>query len=248
MNKPVVMGRKTYLSIGKPLKGRTTIVVSRDRSFGGAGRAGCRRPRLTLLPPPAAMRLRRGADEIVVAGGGDIYVQALPLAARLAITEVHKRVDGDTSFPSLDPQDLARDRAQRARACGRRRRFVCVCAATNGSMTPQARHNCALQGTADFPIPAAIKQAGAIPRSGDNLNAVEQPARRAMGFRTAGALGLGTAVAGAEAAGPRGIPAPQPGPAARLTARQSRRSRHRADRADPGGAVGHVRLLQGRAG
>ncbi len=103
MNKPVVMGRKTYLSIGKPLKGRTTIVVSRDRSFAAPGVLAA----ATLADALAAARgdaLRRGADEIVVAGGGDIYAQALPLAARLAITEVHKRVDGDTAFPSLDPK------------------------------------------------------------------------------------------------------------------------------------------------
>jgi dihydrofolate reductase len=103
MNKPVVMGRKTFLSIGKPLKGRTTIVVSRDRGFAAPG---------VLVAPNlgdalAAARgdaLRRGTGEIVVAGGGDIYAQALPLAARLAITEVHKRVDGDTHFPAIDPQ------------------------------------------------------------------------------------------------------------------------------------------------
>jgi dihydrofolate reductase len=48
--------------------------------------------------------LRRGAEAIIVAGGADIYIQALPLAARLAITEVHKRVEGDAYFPAIDPQ------------------------------------------------------------------------------------------------------------------------------------------------
>ena len=47
--------------------------------------------------------LRRGADAIIVAGGGDIYIQALPVATRLAITEVHKRVEGDAYFPAIDP-------------------------------------------------------------------------------------------------------------------------------------------------
>jgi len=103
MGKPVVIGRKTYLSIGKPLKGRTMIVVSRDRAFAAPG----------LLVAPsldaalAAARgdaLRRAADSIVVAGGADIYAQALPVASRLAITEVHKSVDGDTRFPLIDPK------------------------------------------------------------------------------------------------------------------------------------------------
>ncbi|MFY9692811.1 MAG: dihydrofolate reductase [Xanthobacteraceae bacterium] len=102
MNKPVVMGRKTYLSIGKPLKGRTTIVVSRDPAFAAPG---------VLVAPNlddalAAARgdaLRRGADAIIVAGGGDIYIQALPLATHLAITEVHKPVEGDAYFPVIDP-------------------------------------------------------------------------------------------------------------------------------------------------
>ncbi|MGC1277954.1 MAG: dihydrofolate reductase [Xanthobacteraceae bacterium] len=101
MNKPVVMGRKTYLSIGKPLKGRTTIVVSRDPAFAAPG---------VLVAPNlddalAAARgdaLRRGADAIIVAGGGDIYIQALPLATHLAITEVHKPVEGDAYFPVID--------------------------------------------------------------------------------------------------------------------------------------------------
>ena len=102
MNKPVVMGRKTYLSIGKPLAGRTTIVVSRDKSFAAPGvlAAG------NLADALAAARgdaLRRGTDEIVVAGGAEIYAQALPLATRLLVTEVHKRIDGDAYFPPLDP-------------------------------------------------------------------------------------------------------------------------------------------------
>ncbi len=103
MGKPVVMGRKTYLSIGKPLKGRTTIVVSRDRGFAAPG--------IVVAPSLAAGlaaargdALRCGADLIVVAGGAEIYAQALPLASRLAITEVHKSVDGDAHFPVIDPK------------------------------------------------------------------------------------------------------------------------------------------------
>jgi len=101
MGKPVVMGRKTYQSIGKPLPGRTTIVVSRDRNFAAAGivAAPCLEAALTTARGDA---LRRGADAIIVAGGAEIYAQAMQYATRLAITQVHMRADGDTRFPSIE--------------------------------------------------------------------------------------------------------------------------------------------------
>jgi len=103
MGKPVVVGRKTYVSIGKPLKGRTTIVVSRDPAFAAPGIVVA--PGLdAALVAARGDALRRNSDTIVVAGGADIYMQALPFAARLAITEVHKRVDGDACFPPIDPK------------------------------------------------------------------------------------------------------------------------------------------------
>ena len=103
MGKPVIVGRKTFLSIGKPLAGRTTIVVSRDPTFAAPG---------VLVAPGleaafAAARgdaLRRHADAIIVAGGADIYVQALPLATQLAMTFVHKSIEGDARFPAIDPK------------------------------------------------------------------------------------------------------------------------------------------------
>jgi len=101
MGKPVVIGRKTYLSIGKPLTGRTTIVVSRDRAFTAPGLVVA--PDLdAALAVARGDALRRNSDIIVVAGGADIYAQVLPLAARLAITEVHKVVEGDRYFPAID--------------------------------------------------------------------------------------------------------------------------------------------------
>src|SRR5205807_3962428 len=82
MGKPVVMGRKTYLSIGKPLKGRTNIVVTRDHSFA--------QPGILVVPnldaAIAAARgdaLRRGVDEVVVIGGAEIYAQTLARADRI---------------------------------------------------------------------------------------------------------------------------------------------------------------------
>mgnify|MGYP003403604770 CR=1 FL=1 len=102
MGKPVVMGRKTYLSIGKPLAGRTNIVVSRDRAFTAPGVlvAPSIEAALTVARGDA---LRRGAAEIAVIGGADIYAQTMTAADRLVVTRVHLRPGGDTKFPSVDP-------------------------------------------------------------------------------------------------------------------------------------------------
>jgi len=103
MGKPVVLGRKTFASIGEPLLGRTTIVISRDSNFTAPGIVVA--PNfIAALASARGDALRRTASAIVVAGGADIYAQALPLATRLVITEVHKHVDGDTRFPAVDSQ------------------------------------------------------------------------------------------------------------------------------------------------
>jgi dihydrofolate reductase len=111
LGRPVIVGRKTYLSIGKPLPGRTTIVVSRDRAFAAPGIVAA--PSLdAALAAARGDALRRGAHAIVVAGGADVYAQVMPLATRLAITHVHKRVKGDARFPTIDPQvwrEIARE-------------------------------------------------------------------------------------------------------------------------------------------
>jgi dihydrofolate reductase len=118
MGKPVVMGRKTFLSIGRPLPGRTTIVVSRDGAFAAPGIvvAPSVEAALTVAQGDAH---RRGAECIIVAGGADLYAQTMPLAERLHITYVHRAVDGDAYFPAIDRsvwQETARD--ERAAAAG----------------------------------------------------------------------------------------------------------------------------------
>jgi dihydrofolate reductase len=103
IGKPVVMGRRTYLSIGKPLTGRTTIVVSRDCTFAAPGIIAA--PSLdAALVAARGDALRRAVDEIVIAGGADIYAQAIGQATRLAITEVHMSAEGDVRFPAIDTQ------------------------------------------------------------------------------------------------------------------------------------------------
>ncbi|MFD2182181.1 dihydrofolate reductase [Rhodoplanes azumiensis] len=98
---PVVMGRKTFQSIGKPLPGRTTIVVTRDAAFAAAGVvvAGSLAAALAVARGDA---LRRGASAIMLAGGGELYREAMALAERLEITRVHAAPAGDAVFPPID--------------------------------------------------------------------------------------------------------------------------------------------------
>ena len=102
LDKPVVMGRKTFASIGKRLPRRTNIVVTRDRNFRADGVV------VTYSFTEAKAiatgdALRRFATEIAVIGGAEIYRQWMDSADRLEITEVHARPDGDTRFPDVDP-------------------------------------------------------------------------------------------------------------------------------------------------
>ena len=102
IGKPVVMGRKTYASIGKSLPGRTNIVVTREPAFAAAGVvvASSLDAALAVARGDA---LRRGADAIAVVGGTEIFKQTMPLADRLEITHVHARPEGDVFLPPIDP-------------------------------------------------------------------------------------------------------------------------------------------------
>jgi len=102
MGKPLLMGRKTFESIGRALPGRETIVVTRDAAFVRVGAlvAHSLEAALALAAERAAAM---GADEIIVAGGGEIYAQSLGRADRLAITEVALEPEGDARFPPIDP-------------------------------------------------------------------------------------------------------------------------------------------------
>jgi dihydrofolate reductase len=102
MGKPVVMGRKTWLSLFvKPLPRRTNIVVTRDANFTAPGALVARSLEIAL-EAARGDALRRGTD-IMVIGGAEIYVQAMPLADRLEITRIHMAPEGDTLFPPIDP-------------------------------------------------------------------------------------------------------------------------------------------------
>ena len=102
LGKTGVMGRLTFLSIGRPLDRRTNIVVSRDPAFAAPGVVVA--PTLEIaLTTARADATRRGADAVMVVGGADIYAQALSVATRIEKTIVHLSPEGDAHFPPIDP-------------------------------------------------------------------------------------------------------------------------------------------------
>jgi dihydrofolate reductase len=112
LNKPVVMGRKTFESLRRPLPGRTNIVVTRDAGFRADG-VVVTHSFADAKAIATGDALRRFATEIAVIGGAEIYAQWMGGADRLEITEVHARPDGDTRFPAVDPaawEEVARVR------------------------------------------------------------------------------------------------------------------------------------------
>ena len=104
LGRPMVMGRKTFQSIGRALDGRDTIVVTRDTSFRVAGAVVVGNLEAALAE---ACRLAqgRGVDEIIIAGGGEIYKAALPYATRVELDLIEAEPDGDTRFLALDPAE-----------------------------------------------------------------------------------------------------------------------------------------------
>jgi len=101
MGKPVVMGRKTFISLRRPLPGRTNIVVTRDPDFRKPGAVVT----TSLTEARAIARgdaLRRSVDEIAVIGGAEIYAHWMGDADRLEVTEVHAWPEGDTRFAAID--------------------------------------------------------------------------------------------------------------------------------------------------
>jgi len=110
--KPLVMGRKTFESVGRPLPGRETIVVTRDADFAAPGLFVAHDLEAAL--DLAAERARAmGANEIVIAGGGEIYAQTIARAERLFITEVALDAKGQTRFPPIDPAEWRQVRREK---------------------------------------------------------------------------------------------------------------------------------------
>ncbi|MFV8408937.1 type 3 dihydrofolate reductase [Vibrio owensii] len=92
MGKPVVMGRKTYESIGRPLPGRLNIAISRDASLSIEGVT-------TVTSIEQALEVAGEVEEVMIIGGGAIYAACLPMANKLYVTHIEAEIDGDTQFP-----------------------------------------------------------------------------------------------------------------------------------------------------
>jgi len=96
LGKPILMGRKTFESIGRPLPGRLNLVLTRDTGWDAEG--------VTVVHSvEEALQQTRSSEELVAIGGAEIYRLLLPLAHRIYLTHVHADVPGDTFFPAFDP-------------------------------------------------------------------------------------------------------------------------------------------------
>ncbi|TGD79708.1 dihydrofolate reductase [Hymenobacter wooponensis] len=104
---PIIMGRRTYESIGKPLPNRTNIIVTRQPNWQADG---CE----VAYSVPQALEMARVLDEqVMVIGGGEIYRQALPAAEVVYLTEVHHDFEGDVTFPELSPVEWREETRER---------------------------------------------------------------------------------------------------------------------------------------
>ena len=99
LGKPIIMGRKTYESIGRPLPGRTNIVMSRNKDY---KLEGCE----TVTSLEDAIKLVQDVDEIMIIGGGFLYTQCIPQADKLYLTFIDLDVEGDTQFPPFEDLNL----------------------------------------------------------------------------------------------------------------------------------------------
>ena len=104
LGKPVIMGRKTYESIGRPLDGRDTIVVTRRRDFSAAG-AHVAASVVDALALGRKLAAERGVDEVMIIGGADIFSAAMRDMQRIYLTLVHGSPAGDILFALPDPRD-----------------------------------------------------------------------------------------------------------------------------------------------
>ncbi len=154
MGKPMLMGRRTWDSIGRPLPGRRTLVLTRDRGFRAEGTE-------VVHDWEAALAAAAGT-ELMVVGGAEIYALALPQADRLYLTEVDAEPEGDVRFPAFDRAGSAKPCARRIRAratstpsrswignaCAEARRRICLlrCACPLPALTARGMHRRCLSG------------------------------------------------------------------------------------------------------
>lgn len=124
MGKTVVMGRKTYQSIGKPLDGRSNVVLTRDPAFAAPGLVV--KPSLSAALAAARTLAREaGAEEVMVIGGEEVFREALPAAQRIYLTRVHGAPAGDTVMPPV-PMQLWRETRREPLPRGAGDEFACT--------------------------------------------------------------------------------------------------------------------------
>jgi len=112
MGKPIIMGRKTHESIGRPLPGRENVVITNDRGYQAPG--------CTVLHSMECVFAKfNNVDEILIMGGADLYRQLFDRAARIYLTEVHAELEGDTWFPEFDRESWAEIERQDFKADGK---------------------------------------------------------------------------------------------------------------------------------
>ena len=131
MGKPMVMGRKTWDSIGRPLPGRRSLVVSRQPGFTAPGAE-------VFGSLAAALAATASAPETCVIGGAEIYAQALPFADLIHLTRVHASGGADTFFPAFDPADWE-EIAREERAPDERHAQACSFLTLRRRNDPRAR-------------------------------------------------------------------------------------------------------------
>jgi dihydrofolate reductase len=103
---PILMGRRTWESIGRPLPGRRNVVITRQAGYAAPGAE-------VFHDLESALAAVAGATEVFVIGGGEVYAAALPVADRLHLTELHDEVEGDALFPPFDPAGWAQTSRER---------------------------------------------------------------------------------------------------------------------------------------
>lgn len=123
LGKPVIMGRKTFESIGKPLPGRTNIVITRDPNYQAAGVRVAHSLDAAITMGRAQAEIS-GSDEAVIIGGAQIYAESLSMIDRLYITDVDTAPDGDAFFPELDPTQWQQIEAVEHPAVDGRPRYI----------------------------------------------------------------------------------------------------------------------------
>ena len=102
MGKPIIMGRKTWDSIGRPLPGRMNVVISRNPEWEApAGTVAAESLEAALVKAEAQAEIEDG-EEVMIIGGGQIYAEALPMVDRMYVTLVHDEVEGDAFFPEVN--------------------------------------------------------------------------------------------------------------------------------------------------